>query len=170
MKPELNRHRAYVHNCDWLCSDGIVRFVVTPTELRREISYNIRRLSRTGRKMADMNERKGKLFSVAAENTPVAGCTVSKAVADVDGRRISHFAIAAGTAISHETYGYHKLWIGASANIPHQATRSSSRSTAKALSATKAKNTSSSRARTSRSPRTARTGSAPTSRSRWLCC
>ena len=78
--------------------------------------------------------------------------------------------VPAGTAISHETYGYHKLWIGASASIPRRARLSSSRSTAKALSATKAKNTSSRWARTSRSPRTARTGSAPTSRSRWLCC
>ena len=58
-----------------------------------------------------MNERKGALFSIAAENAPVDGCTVSKAVAEVAGRRISHFALAAGTDISPETYDYHKLWI-----------------------------------------------------------
>ena len=58
-----------------------------------------------------MNERKGTIFSIAAENTPVAGCTVSKALAEVDGRRISHFALAAGTDISPETCDYHKLWI-----------------------------------------------------------
>ena len=58
-----------------------------------------------------MNERKGEVFSIAAENAPVDGCTVSKAVAEVDGRRISHFALAAGTDISPETYDYHKLWI-----------------------------------------------------------
>ena len=58
-----------------------------------------------------MNERKGEVFSIAAENAPVAGCTVSKAVAEVAGRRISHFALAAGTDISPETYDYHKLWI-----------------------------------------------------------
>ena len=58
-----------------------------------------------------MNERKGTIFSIAAENTPVAGCTVSKALAEVDGRRISHFALAAETDISPETYDYHKLWV-----------------------------------------------------------
>ena len=58
-----------------------------------------------------MNERKGARFSIAAENAPVDGCTVSKAVAEVAGRRISHFALAAGTDISPETYDYHKLWI-----------------------------------------------------------
>ena len=58
-----------------------------------------------------MNERKGGVFSIAAENAPVDGCTVSKAVAEVAGRRISHFALSAGTDISPETYDYHKLWI-----------------------------------------------------------
>ena len=58
-----------------------------------------------------MNERKGEVFSLAAENAPVDGCTVSKAVAEVDGRRISHFALAAGTDISPETYDYQKLWL-----------------------------------------------------------
>ena len=58
-----------------------------------------------------MNERKGEVFSIAAENAPVEGCTVSKAVAEVAGRRISHFALSAGTDISPETYDYHKLWV-----------------------------------------------------------
>ena len=58
-----------------------------------------------------MNERKGEVFSIAAENAPVDGCMVSKAVAEVAGRRISHFALSAGTDISPETYDYHKLWI-----------------------------------------------------------
>ena len=58
-----------------------------------------------------MNERKGEVFSIAEENAPVEGCTVSKAVAEVAGRRISHFALSAGTDISPETYDYHKLWI-----------------------------------------------------------
>ena len=30
-----------------------------------------------------MNECKGEIFSIAAENAPVDGCTVSKAVAEV---------------------------------------------------------------------------------------
>ena len=58
-----------------------------------------------------MNERKGEVFSIASENAPVDGCTVSKAVAEVAGRRISHFALSAGTDISPETYDYHKLWV-----------------------------------------------------------
>ena len=58
-----------------------------------------------------MNERKGEVFSIAEENAPVEGCTVSKAVAEVAGRRISHFALSAGTDISPETYDYHKLWV-----------------------------------------------------------
>ena len=58
-----------------------------------------------------MNERKGEVFSIAEENAPVEGCTVSKTVAEVAGRRISHFALSAGTDISPETYDYHKLWI-----------------------------------------------------------
>ena len=32
-----------------------------------------------------INEKAGEVFSVAAENSPVAGCTVSKAVAEVAG-------------------------------------------------------------------------------------
>lgn len=58
-----------------------------------------------------MNEVKGQIFSIAAENAPVEGCTVSKAVAEVAGRRISHFVLSAGTDISPETYDYHKLWV-----------------------------------------------------------
>ena len=60
---------------------------------------------------AIMNEVKGQIFSIAAGNAPVEGCTVSKAVAEVAGRRISHFALSAGTDISPETYDYHKLWV-----------------------------------------------------------
>ncbi len=57
-----------------------------------------------------MNERKGEKFSVAAENAPVEGCTVSKLIAETSGRRISHFSLAANTDIGAETYSYHKLW------------------------------------------------------------
>ena len=36
-----------------------------------------------------INEKAGEVFSVAAENSPVAGCTVSKAVAEVAGGNAS---------------------------------------------------------------------------------
>ena len=51
-----------------------------------------------------INEKAGEVFSVAAENSPVAGCTVSKAVAEVAGGYVAHFSLAAGTDISAETY------------------------------------------------------------------
>ena len=58
-----------------------------------------------------MNEKIGQIFSIVADNAPVAGCTVSRLVKEMDGRRISHFSLAAGTDISPETYSAHKLWI-----------------------------------------------------------
>ena len=47
-----------------------------------------------------INEKTGEVFSVAAENAQVAGCTVSKAVAEVAGGYVAHFSLAAGTDIS----------------------------------------------------------------------
>ena len=44
-----------------------------------------------------INEKTGEVFSVAAENAQVAGCTVSKAVAEVAGGYVAHFSLAAGT-------------------------------------------------------------------------
>ena len=58
-----------------------------------------------------INEKAGEVFSVAAENSPVAGCTVSKAVAEVAGGYVAHFSLAAGTDISPESYPNAKLWI-----------------------------------------------------------
>ncbi|MBO4345245.1 MAG: SufD family Fe-S cluster assembly protein [Victivallales bacterium] len=58
-----------------------------------------------------MNEKTGQTFSIAADNAPVPGCTISKLVKETRGQRISHFALAAGTDISPETYPAHKLWI-----------------------------------------------------------
>ena len=61
-----------------------------------------------------INEKTGEVFSVAAENAPVAGCTVSKAVAEVAGGYVAHFSLAAGTDISPETYSVPKVWLVAS--------------------------------------------------------
>ena len=61
-----------------------------------------------------INEKTGEVFSVAAENAPVAGCTVSKAVAEVAGGYVAHFSLAAGTDISPETYSAPKVWLVAS--------------------------------------------------------
>ena len=61
-----------------------------------------------------INEKTGEVFSVAAENAPVAGCTVSKAVAEVAGGYVAHFSLAAGTNISPETYSAPKVWLVAS--------------------------------------------------------
>lgn len=64
-----------------------------------------------------INEKTGTVFSVAAENAPLAGCTVSKAVADASGAYVSHFSLAAGTDISPETYQRHKLWFVADGEL-----------------------------------------------------
>ena len=60
-----------------------------------------------------MKETAGVVFSVANDNQPVAGCTISKAVYDSNGYYISHFSLAEGTSISAENYEYHKLIITA---------------------------------------------------------
>ena len=49
--------------------------------------------------------RAGEIFTIAAENPPVPGCTVSAKLTD----EIYHFALAAGTDISAELYPYPKL-------------------------------------------------------------
>ena len=64
-----------------------------------------------------MNETIGQVFSIVADNAPVPGCTVSKLVKETGERRISHFALAAGTDISAETYSVHKLWIVAGGDL-----------------------------------------------------
>ncbi|MBR1871009.1 MAG: cupin [Kiritimatiellae bacterium] len=64
-----------------------------------------------------MNERTGEVFSIASENAPVELCTISKAVAEVAGLRISHFSLAPGTDIGAETYPAPKLWLVASGEI-----------------------------------------------------
>ena len=60
-----------------------------------------------------MKETAGAVFSIAKDNPPVPGCTVSKAVAD----DISYFSLAAGTDISAEVYPCHKLLLIADGRI-----------------------------------------------------
>lgn len=57
----------------------------------------------------EMREKSGEIFSIAEDNQPVAGCTISKAVYDNGEDYISYFSLAENTDISAEIYGYHKL-------------------------------------------------------------
>lgn len=55
-----------------------------------------------------MNEKVGEVFSIARDNPPVPGCTISKAIHE--GRNsIIYFSLAADTDISAEIFPYHKL-------------------------------------------------------------
>ena len=58
-----------------------------------------------------MNEKTGAVFSIAKDNQPVAGCTISKEVYANGQDYISYFSLAQDTDISAEIYGYHKLLI-----------------------------------------------------------
>lgn len=58
-----------------------------------------------------MNEKNGVIFSIADDNIPVAGCTVSKLVYDSQDFGINYFSMAQDTDISAESYTYHKIII-----------------------------------------------------------
>ncbi len=57
-----------------------------------------------------MKEKTGEVFSIAEENKPVAGCTISKEVYGGD-NYILYFSLAKDTDISAEIFPYHKLLI-----------------------------------------------------------
>lgn len=57
-----------------------------------------------------MREKVGAVFSIAKENAPVPGCTVSKEISEGE-NYISVFSLAKDTDISAEIYPYHKLLI-----------------------------------------------------------
>ena len=57
-----------------------------------------------------MKERTGEVFSIAKDNQPVTGCTISKEVHGGD-NYIMYFSMAKNTDISAEIYPYHKLMI-----------------------------------------------------------
>ena len=57
-----------------------------------------------------MKEKTGEVFSIAKDNQPVIGCTISKEVHGGD-NYIMYFSMAKNTDISAEIYPYHKLMI-----------------------------------------------------------
>lgn len=60
---------------------------------------------------AKMNEKIGQVFSIAEENEPIPGCTVSKEVASADGNIVTYFSLAEQTDISAEIYTCYKFLI-----------------------------------------------------------
>ncbi len=63
-----------------------------------------------------MNEKIGEVFSIARDNEPLAGCTVSKAV-HIGENDIIYFSMAKDTDISAEIYPCHKLLIVAQGSM-----------------------------------------------------
>lgn len=57
-----------------------------------------------------MKEKVGQVFSIAKDNKPVAGCTVSKEIHG-GSNSITYFSMDIGTDISAEIYPYHKFLI-----------------------------------------------------------
>lgn len=57
-----------------------------------------------------MKEKVGEVFSIAKDNQPVPGCTISKEVHGGE-NYITYFSLAGKTDISAEIYPYHKLLI-----------------------------------------------------------
>ena len=55
-----------------------------------------------------MKEKEGEVFSIAKDNRPISGCTISKEIYNGT-EHITYFSLAAGTDISAEIYPYHKL-------------------------------------------------------------
>ena len=63
-----------------------------------------------------MKEKVGEVFSIANDNRPVAGCTISKEVHSGE-NYITYFSLARNTDISAEIYPYHKLLIVADGSL-----------------------------------------------------
>ena len=63
-----------------------------------------------------MKEKVGEVFSIATDNAPVTGCTISK---EVHGGRngVIYFSLARNTDISAEIFPYHKLLIVADGSL-----------------------------------------------------
>ena len=55
-----------------------------------------------------MKEKTGEVFSIAKDNRPVPGCTISKSIYSEE-NDIIYFSLAKNTDISAEIYPYHKL-------------------------------------------------------------
>ena len=63
-----------------------------------------------------MKEKVGEVFSIAADNKPIAGCTVSKEIYDGE-NSIVYFSLAPNTDISAEIYPYNKLLLVADGEL-----------------------------------------------------
>lgn len=63
-----------------------------------------------------MKEKVGAVFSIAKDNAPVKGCTISKEVYGGE-NSIIYFSLAQNTDISAEIFPYHKLLIVAEGNL-----------------------------------------------------
>lgn len=63
-----------------------------------------------------MKEKVGEVFSIAEDNRPVNGCTISKTVYEGT-NSIVYFSLAAHTDISAEIYPYHKLLLVAAGDL-----------------------------------------------------
>ena len=63
-----------------------------------------------------MKEKVGEVFSIAKDNAPVPGCTISKEVYSGE-NYISYFSLAKNTDISAEIYPYHKMIIVADGSL-----------------------------------------------------
>ena len=63
-----------------------------------------------------MKEVVGEVFSIAKDNAPVPGCTISKEVHSGE-NYITYFSLARNTDISAEIYPYHKLLIVADGSM-----------------------------------------------------
>lgn len=63
-----------------------------------------------------MKEKVGKVFSIAIDNEPIAGCTVSKEIYGGE-NNITYFSLAAKTDISAEIYPYYKLILVADGDL-----------------------------------------------------
>ena len=63
-----------------------------------------------------MKEKVGQVFSIAKENRPVPGCTISKAIHD-NSNAIIYFSLAADTDISAEIFPYHKFILVAEGSL-----------------------------------------------------
>lgn len=64
-----------------------------------------------------MDEQTGKVFSIAAENFPVPGCTASRTVWQAPTASLACFSLAEGTDISAELYGYPKLQMAVAGEV-----------------------------------------------------
>lgn len=67
--------------------------------------------------MIALKEKEGVVFSVALENQPVEGCTVSRAIHDTEDFGVTYFSLARDTDISPESYPSAKIIINHSGGL-----------------------------------------------------